>query len=140
MSSCHRPERYLNELPFPFFHGSRSISEQLYLVHTMIQVRSLSQLPRHRTSWLTAGILSSKWLTANDVEDLLTDNNSSRSSETEPLILLESGPQQSRWPRHAGVVPKFAPRMFHSETYFKRMAAMVSSSPVSSMTVSQWLI
>jgi len=75
-----------------------------------------------------------------DIEDLLTDNNLSRSSDTEPLILPESGPQQSRRPQHAGVVPKFAPRMLHSETYFKRMAAMVSSSSISSITVSQWLI
>jgi hypothetical protein len=63
-----------------------------------------------------------------DIEDLLTDNNLSRSSDTESLNLPESGPQ------HAGVVTKFAPRMLHTETYFKRMAAMGSSS---SITVSQ---
>jgi hypothetical protein len=75
-----------------------------------------------------------------DMEDLLTDNNLSRSSDTEPSILPELGPQQSRRPQHAGVVPKFASRMLHSETYFKRMAAMVSSSSISPITVSQWLI
>jgi hypothetical protein len=65
-----------------------------------------------------------------DIEELLTDNNLLRSSDTEPLILPESGLQ------HAGVVPKFAPRILHPETYFKRMAAMVSSSSISSITVS----